>query len=166
MTIIPDNSDVFIDANIFIYHFCESNDLLSNLCSDFLLRVENSQLSGFTTTTVISEALHRAMIFEATNISGLDAKGALTKLRKKPDLIKQLTQYSKIPEKITEIGIQILSVTYQTILESQYWRDNYGLMVNDSIIMASMRSFKIENLVTNDSDFDHISNLAVWKPIP
>jgi predicted nucleic acid-binding protein len=85
-------------------------------------------------------------------------------LRKKSDLIKQLTQYSKIPEKIVEMDPEILSVTYQTILESQCWRDKYGLMVNDSIIMASIHSLKIENLATSDSDFDHIPNLAVWKP--
>lgn len=164
LTTIPDNLDVFIDANIFIYHFCASSDVLSDLCSDFLLRVENSQLSGFTSTSVIAETLHRVMIYETINITGLDAKRAMKRFRKKSDLIKQLTQYSKIPEKIVEMGIKILSVTYQIIIDSQYWRDHYGLMVNDSIVMASIQELKIENLATNDSDFDNIPNLAVWKP--
>ena len=161
---IPDNSNVFIDANIFVYHFCASGDVVSDRCSDFLLRIESGLLSGFSCTSVIAESLHRAMIYEATNITGLNAKQAINMLRKKSDLIKQLKQYSKIPEKIIQIGVQILSVTYQTILDSELWREKHGLMVNDSIIMASMQSLKIDNFATNDSDFDPIPNLEIWKP--
>ena len=127
---IPNNTSVFVDANIFIYHFCGSGDAVANQCSDFLLKVENGQLKAFTSTFVIAETLHRAMNCEATAKTVLSPKGAMNKLRKKPELIKTLRQYSMIPEKIMEIGVQILIVLPQVLFESQNWRDRYGLVVN------------------------------------
>lgn len=162
---LPNDSSIFIDANIFLYHFCTSEEGIADQCSDFLLKVENGQLKAFTSTFVIAETLHRAMIYEATAQTGLSPKGAMNILRKKPDLIKTLRQYSTIPEKIMEIGIQILIVSAQALLESQSWRDQYGLMVNDSIIIALMVKHGINNLATNDADFDHIRTLNIWKPL-
>lgn len=162
---LPDNISVFIDANIFIYHFCGVDNKISNRCSDFLLKIENEQIRAFTSTFVIAEVLHRAMIYEAVGKTGLAPKGAMNKLRKKPELIKSLTQYLEIPNIITDIGVQIVTVSLPTLLNSAEWQQKYGIMVNDSILLASMFHYRISHLVTNDSDFDSIPEVNVWKPI-
>jgi predicted nucleic acid-binding protein len=162
---IPNNISVFIDANIFIYHFCSAGDVISERCSDFLNKVENEQIRAFTSTFVIAEVLHRAMIHEAVGKTGLNPKGAMNKLQKDSDLIKSLNQFSQIPIILTDIGIQVLTVSYTTILNSYRWRHDYGMMVNDSILLATMASFEISHLVTNDSDFDRIRDIQLWKPV-
>lgn len=165
LTKIPDNISVFIDANIFIYHFCDAEIAVAKNCSDFLNKIENEQIHGFTSTFIIAEVLHRAMIHEAIGKFDLDPKGAMNKLQKNPALIKSLNQFARIPMILTDIGIQILSVSYTTILNSQHWRRDYGLMVNDSILLETMAAFNISHLVTNDSDFDRIPDITVWKPV-
>lgn len=134
-------------------------------CSDFLNKIEHEQIHAFTTTFIIAEVLHRAMIYEAVGKFNLDPKGAINKLQKNPALIKSLNQFSRIPMILTDIGIQILSVSYTTILNSQRWRRDYGIMVNDSILLETMADFNISHLVTNDSDFDRIPDITVWKPV-
>jgi len=161
---IPDNISVFVDANIFIYHFCGPQNELSNHCSDFLLKVENEQIQAITSTLVLAEVLHRAMIFEAIGKTGLSPQGAMNKLKKSPKLVKSLNRYLEIPNIITDIGIQVVTISLPTILNSTEWRRNYGILVNDSIILATMMHYKTQHLVTNDSDFDNISEITVWKP--
>src|SRR5947208_8133031 len=40
----------------------------------------------------------------------------------------------------------------------------HGLLTNDSLIVAAMEEFGIDSLATRDNDFDHISELIVYKP--
>ncbi|MGQ0569583.1 MAG: hypothetical protein ACT4P5_08650, partial [Armatimonadota bacterium] len=65
---IAQQSSVFVDANILIYHFAGQSDE----CSAFLTRVETGDLRGFTGQTVILEVTHRLMILEAIE-QGLSA---------------------------------------------------------------------------------------------
>ncbi|MBM2832908.1 MAG: PilT-like protein [Candidatus Brocadiaceae bacterium] len=53
--------NVFIDANIFIYSFGAQ----SVECRELLLRCAKKELTGYTSTSVISEVLHRLMVAEA-----------------------------------------------------------------------------------------------------
>ncbi|RMD99918.1 MAG: PIN domain-containing protein [Calditrichaeota bacterium] len=50
------------------------------------------------------------------------------------------------------------------IFLSIIWRETFGLFVNDSIIVATMMQHNIQNLATNDSDFDQLPNITIWKP--
>jgi len=134
-------------------------------CSDFLNKIKKEQIHGFTTICIIAEVLHRAMIHEVVGKFNLGPKGAINKLQKNPALIKSLNQFTRIPMILTDIGIQILSVSYTTILNSQRWRPDYGIMVNDSILLETMADFNISHPVTNDSDFDRIPDITVWKPV-
>ena len=52
---------IFIDANIFIYHFTG----LSQECSSFLERCERGDLWGITGVHILLEVLHRLMMIEA-----------------------------------------------------------------------------------------------------
>ena len=154
---IPTDETVFIDANIFVYHFCTTSNSIADKCTEFLQKVESGVIHAVTSTSVILETLHRAMIYEVTEKTGLEPKGAMRKLQKNPEIIQNLTQYSEIPQSIIDFGTQVLSVSYQIILDSRSWREQYGLMVNDSIITALMDKNGLKNLATNDKDFERIS---------
>ena len=58
---IPPGEMVFIDANIFYYHFV-SLPGLSTACKHFLHRVEQSEITGVTATAVLAEAQRKAML--------------------------------------------------------------------------------------------------------
>lgn len=64
---LRDGSSVFIDANIFIYHFSKGSKL-NPASSKFLERIEEGKINGFTSVTIIQEVTHRMMIVEAASI--------------------------------------------------------------------------------------------------
>lgn len=84
---IPDGLSVFIDANIFIYHFSGPTPLSSS-CSAFLGRIEDGVIRGLTSTIVLVEVLHRLMILEAAGVFQLPPRDALRYLKEHPQFKK------------------------------------------------------------------------------
>ena len=68
---LPAGEHIFIDANIFIYHFLG----LKESCSELLLRVENKKIIGYTSAIILSEICHRLMKIK---IWGLNKKTLFT----------------------------------------------------------------------------------------
>ena len=62
------------------------------------------------------------------------------------------------------MGIEIKPVTIETIFKSQMVRLAYGLMVNDSVIAASMQEGGIKLLATNDTGFEAVDEIIVCSP--
>jgi len=161
---IPSGSQVFIDANIFVYHFGGDDDL-ADACTEFLLRVENRDVRAFTSTIIIAEVLHRLMIVEAVEKYGLPLKGIVKHLKEHPDVVMDLEKYSIAPEKISQMNVITLVITLEDVLDSKRTRESYGLLTNDSTSISVMERFGISNIATNDSDFERIAGVEVWKPL-
>ena len=157
---IKTGSEVFIDANIFIYHFTG----VSDECSDFLNRCEQGDLSALTSVNVILEVLHRLMMVEAVKKKMVKPPNIVKKLSKDPSKVKKLNEYFVNTQKISEMGIEIKPVSMETIIKSQMVRLGYGLMVNDSVIAASMQEEGIKLLATNDTGFEKIDEILVCSP--
>jgi predicted nucleic acid-binding protein len=157
---IPSGSEVFIDANIFIYHFTG----VSDECSQFLGRCERGEILGTTGVTVLLEALHRLMMVEAAAKGLVEPPNLVNKLKRHPPKVKQLHEYYTHTQKIEKMGIQIKTVTPLTITKSQFFRMRYGLMVNDSIILTIMEEAGIPYLATRDDGFSGVEEITVAGP--
>jgi predicted nucleic acid-binding protein len=157
---LPDKSSVFIDANIFIYHFAG----VSNQCTNILYKVMNRTVDSIVSTIVIAEVIHRRMIAEAIDNGLATTKNVIKKLKNYPDWIKNLTQYSKDIDNILSLPITVGSITKTDIINSTSLRSKYGLLTNDSLNLAFMKRNKITHIITHDSDFDAISDITVLKP--
>lgn len=160
---IPLNTRLFIDANIFIYHFIgpyKFNEPVKN----FLLRIEKRELIGLTSTVVLSEVLHRLILSEAIEKFDLPFKGIVQYLKNNPSSVSQLTKYSQTPQKIKQMGISFLSCDIDTFVQSAFLREKYGLLINDSINLAIMQENNISHIASNDSDFDRIDFIKNYKP--
>jgi predicted nucleic acid-binding protein len=151
---------VFIGANIFIYHFTG----VPNECSDFLARCEQKEIFGLTSVNVLLEVLHRLMMIEAVKKKLANPPDIANKLTKHPEIIKQLNEYYINTQKIAEMGIAVKPLPYDAILKSHSFRVGYGLMVNDSMIIASMQEEGIKTLITNDDGFSEVDRISVYKP--
>jgi predicted nucleic acid-binding protein len=62
------------------------------------------------------------------------------------------------------LNILILATNEARLDHGQTVRNRYGLLTNDSLIVAAMDEVGIASLATRDDDFDHISDLTVYKP--
>ncbi|MBU4140028.1 MAG: PIN domain-containing protein, partial [Euryarchaeota archaeon] len=65
---------------------------------------------------------------------------------------------------IAEFKVKILTVTVESIFQSRSLRKEYSLMTNDSLNLQVMKSNGLTNIATNDSDFERVDWLKVWKP--
>lgn len=162
---LPDRTEVFIDANIFVYHFSGPTEY-TDFCSRFLQRIEEGRLSGFTSTLVLAETLHRLMIIEATTKLQIVPKAAIRHLKTHPLEVKKLTTHLTVPDKIQTLGIKILSLDVADVLTSNEIKKEYGLLTNDAINLAVMRRHHLKSIGTNDPDFERVDDLVVWKPVP
>jgi len=161
---LPDGSHVFIDANIFIYHFSGPTEF-TNHCAHFLQRIEDARLSGFTSTLVLAETLHRLMIIEAVSTLQLEPKTAIRHLKGHPSDVKKLVQHLTAPQTVQAIGIQILPLEVADVHNSHDIKKAYGLLTNDALNLAIMRHHRLTCIATNDADFERVNDLLVWKPV-
>jgi len=154
-------SEVFIDANIFIYHFTGG----SEDCSKFLSRCEEGDLIGLTSVNILLEVLHRLMMVEAVKKNLIKPPGLLRKLKERPEKICQLNDYFVNTMAILDMGIRVYPIGPALLRSSQVIRAKHGLMVNDSLIVAIMQEEGIQRLATNDDGFSGIDWIRIYKPV-
>lgn len=157
---IKAGTKVFIDANIFIYHFTGA----SNECSEFLKRCEQGEISGISSVSALLETLHRLMMIEAVGKKLVAPPDIVKKLQRHPEKIKLLKDYYTNTQKIADMGITIKPVSFETMQNSNSFRTEYGLMVNDSIIAATMQEEGTNSIATNDEGFRRIESIKVYNP--
>lgn len=156
---IPSGSDVFLDANVLIYALGGR----SLECSELLRRCALEQLMGITSIVVISEVTHRLMMEEAQSKGLAGAQPAKT-LGEHPERIQQLEDYWREIERLLSLNLLILSADEDTIRGAQQERERYGLLNNDSLIVAAMRLYGISIIATRDDSFQRITDMSVFSP--
>ena len=151
---------MFVDANIFIYHFAgQSED-----CSTFLARIERGELHGYTDQIGILEAAHHLMMLEAIE-QGVSLKSnPAAQLAQQPRLVRRLSKYCFSIQWIPRFRIEIFPLPEGFVTASQEFRQSYGLLVNDSLIPMHMREAGLSVLAPADAAFDQISGLQRFHP--
>ncbi len=167
---LPEGSRVFVDTNIFDYALSAK----SRSCASFIERVALREVRAYVNTQVLSDLVHKLMIKEAF-VKGFIPSPSAVKLKEcfKRDRTKALAlvKYQEQFEELLTIGLQVLPVTRQLLVETKLERSKYALLTGDSIHIGSMktcqvnrRSAPLYDIVTNDEDFALITGMTVWKP--
>ena len=158
---VPNGEQLFVDANILIYHF---SGILS-ACQMFLQRCESRQVEACTGVHILLAVAHRLMMLEALHM-GLIAGGPLArKLKEQPEIVKSLREYHRSLRQIPRLGIRVRAMTSAIVRASEVVRVQEGLLTNDSITVALMRRLGLTAVATYDADFDRIGSLQVYQPV-
>ena len=104
------------------------------------------------------------MMIVAVNRGLVTSGNVPSKLRRRPELVSQLQDYSDAIRYIPEIGITILQVDTDILELSANLRAQTGFLVNDSISLAMMERHDISTIATNDRDFQRVVGLEVHIP--
>lgn len=160
---LPDESSVFCDANILTYAFL-GTEIISPACLTLLERCARREVQLFTSAVQAAHVIHRVMVREALQTLQLEPRKVVPYLKKHPEVVRGLSRYKQIPGEFTRARIRILDVTYREIHASKQFRDDYGLLTDDSVILAGMQRHKLVDLASNDADFKRVSNLRFWMP--
>jgi predicted nucleic acid-binding protein len=156
-------ADLFLDANTFIYHF--TNDpKWGSACTRLLERIEFQELRGFTSTHVLADVTHRLMTIEAMDLLGWPTTRLAARLRQHHADIPKLTVYLQALVKIAQIGVQVLPVLEQHILQASQLSRAHELLTGDALIVALMQANGLTNLASLDSDFDRVPGITRYAP--
>lgn len=158
------NVNAFIDTNIFLYTI-KSNNKFSRYCGDYISRVKYGELLGFVSPLVISELFYKLIMIEISETKKLDTSKSKIFLKENPGIISKLKKSSKVIEELYMYeGIKILQLGEEISKLSLELSKEYGLLPNDAIHAATCKYYDIKNIATNDSDFERVDFLKVWKP--
>ena len=157
---LPGGSLVFIDANIFIYHFTGT----SPSCHQFLVRCSSAELHGMTSLPVLLEVAHRLMVIEAQQKRLVRGPNPVRKLAESPGTVKKLHLYEEWTLAIPRMGIEVEEVTFSDLLVSMDMRRKTGLLTLDALILAVMSRLKIPNLASADQAFSEIEGIKLFSP--
>jgi predicted nucleic acid-binding protein len=157
---ISSGTRVFVDAPIFIYHFTG----VSEECRRFLERCEAADLDALTSSVVVAEVAHRLMMMEAIAEGRVTPGNVAKKLRERPDVVRQLRKYQAQVERIPLMSVEVVPVDSGTVLRSEGVRTDYGLLVNDSLVVTSARDHEAAALASADRDFERVQGLSLYRP--
>ncbi len=165
LSLLPADSSVFVDTNIFYYHFAGR----SIACTTFLRRIAASEITAYVNTEVLSDLLHKMMLAEAFSLNIIRRPQAhLLKQRLNADrgIIANLPDHQVLFESLFVMGLKTVRITKEMLINTKRERSVHGLMTNDSLHLGSMvyHSVPIANLATKDSDFAHVPSITIWEP--
>lgn len=157
---VPPATSVFLDANIFIYHFTGASEEGTR----FLQRCEAGELTGVTSISVLLEVLHRLTMLKAVSSRAVRPPGIREKLRKRPEVVRSLGACYTHTARVPEMGISVRPLPEEILAASQRVRCEHGLLVGDSVLLAVMRTEGLRTLATHDADMGRIEEITVAAP--
>jgi predicted nucleic acid-binding protein len=163
LTAIPTGKSVFVDANIFIYHF-GPDPSFGPMCSVLLERIEQGDLKGFVSSHVLNDVAYRLMTLEACQTFGWPYAGIGQRLRRHPGEIQRLHRFRQALDEIVNVGLQVLPISATEVLLAGDLSRMHGLLSGDALILAAMHTHGLKALASSDADFDRVPNVVRYSP--
>ncbi|HEY7328111.1 MAG TPA: type II toxin-antitoxin system VapC family toxin [Gemmataceae bacterium] len=160
---IPTGVAVFLDANVFVYHFT-MHPQFSAAATALLERIENRDIHGVTSASVLADVSHRLMTLEAHDLLGWPMQGIAHRLKRHPNEVQKLTRYRQALDEISQLGMQIVPVTGPFVSLAADVSRQHGLLCNDALIITVMRDQGLQFLASHDADFDRIPGIVRYAP--
>ena len=154
---------VFLDANVFVYHFAP-HPVLQPSCQQLLERCATEEVMGYTSAHVASNVAHRIMTLEAVDRFGWPTAAIGRRLLRHPDDVRRLTRFRQVVDAIPGLGVQVLPITMRLVSAAAAISVEHGLLSNDALVVAVMREHGLVNLASHDADFDRVPGLTRYAP--
>ncbi len=158
---IPPEMKVFVDSNILLYSLSKKSKYYQD-CRRFMSRIADGEIFGFVNPFVMSEVLFRNIV--ASVIGECHPKDPIQFIKRHPDVLKERKLIYEKTLHILDLNLTMLSTDRETWVKAVALSTEYSLLPNDSIHAATCNTYGIEHVATNDSDFERVSFLCIWKP--
>lgn len=160
---IPAGAQVFVDANILVYHF-QPHPSFGAMCHRLVARIERQEIEGFTSSALLGEVAHRLMIIEASALPGWAGGKTLNRLKQQPHVVRQLTLFETSVEAVLQSKIRVLPVPGPVVGVAVTVCRQHSLLTNDGIILALMQNHGFTHLASHDADFDRVPGITRYAP--
>lgn len=159
---IESRASTFVDSNIFTYFLLEDKRYFSNVKS-FFDRINTGEIFGFANNIVFTETLFNFVKAEVIISENIRIKDFIKIAKLRPDIIASV-DISPVLELFNLPNLYMLDLPSGTINDIKEMHSMYGLLSNDAYHLLTMKYFGIIDITTNDSDFDRVEWVKVWKP--
>lgn len=158
---IPSGSLCVLDTNVLLY----AEQALSQQAQRLLRRCSAGDLIGILPQTVWQELTHKLMLAEAMMLEKISGPNPARKLSQQPDIVKHLRLYRDKIEALIDLGLGFELCTREDLLESAFgFQRKYGLLTNDSVVLATAVRLEADMLVSADVAFGKVTELSVAMP--
>ena len=158
---IQSGSLCVIDTNILLY----AEQGVSAQSQRLLRRCSTGELIGVLPQTVWQELIHKLMLAEAVMLSKISGSNPARKLSKKSGVIQGLAIYKEKINALRVLGLGFESCTEKDIFEQAFTlQTKYGLLTNDSVVLAVALRLGADVLASADTSFQKISEPIVARP--
>ncbi|MBW1895894.1 MAG: type II toxin-antitoxin system VapC family toxin [Deltaproteobacteria bacterium] len=150
---IQSGSLCVIDTNVLLY----AEQGLSAQAQRLLRRCSTGELIGVLPQTVWQELTHKLMLAEAIMLGRISGRYPAKQLAQKPDVVKRLSIYQEKIAALQDLGLGFEPCTRKDLLEDAFeLQRKYGLLTNDSVVLATALRLGAEVLVSADAAFQQI----------
>jgi len=122
------------------------------------------EITGYVSVIVLNELLHKLIIGEIAQKYDLKPKQVLLRIKQDRTMFEELQAYEVIDDVIKNYGLKILPVSTKSFKLAIKFIQEFRLLTNDALHLAVMNQFEIADIASNDSDFDPIRIIKIWKP--
>lgn len=158
---IPMGSICVIDANVLLY--AEQGTSLQ--AQRLLKRCSEKELIGTLPQPVWQELTHKLMLAEAVMAGGISGSNLASKLSRKPNLVKSLSLYRNKIRALIDLGLGFIPCNREDFFEGAFkLQEKYGLLTNDSIIVAIALRLQADVLVSTDRVFEKVKEIKIARP--
>jgi predicted nucleic acid-binding protein len=157
---------MFIDANIFTY-FITGHPIYGRNCQDLLEKVENNNLEGIISPLVIDEVSYVLMVQTARKTAGLIESKSIKRamLGIWQDCLAPVSEFHNYLDLLISVGgLKVLNLDYSISRIALECAKEFHLFPRDALHVACCKAYGIKEIATNDSDFERVSFLNLWKP--
>ena len=164
---IADGTVVCLDASALYLHFGGGGagaETKRRSVDALVAAIAVGRLRGQFGLGTLAELVHKIMLLEATRVTGRERSNLVRWLREHPEVIANLREHAAVVVAVQRIGIEIVRSELVDLSRAAAISQQYGLLTNDAIIVATMQRLGIEWLATNDDDFARVPWVRVWKP--
>jgi len=158
---IPTGSLCVIDTNVLLY----AEQGVSDQAQRLLRRCSKRELIGVLPQTVWQELTHKLMLSEAMMKGVISGGNPAARLADKPAVVRDLSLYQAKVRSLIDLGLRFERCTLDDLLQSAFdLQSRYGLLTNDSVVLAVALRMKADCLVSSDKAFRNISELDLYYP--
>ena len=159
---IPTGSLCVIDTQVLLY----AEQGVSGQAQRLLRRCAEGELTGTLPQTVWQELTHKLMLAEAMmKHGGISGGNPAARLSGKPEIIRSLDLYRRKIRALVNLGLRFERCEQGDLVQSAFeLQKRYGLLTNDSVVLAVAIRLEADCLVSSDKGFQPVEEIDVLAP--
>jgi predicted nucleic acid-binding protein len=157
---IQSGTSLLLDANILVYASLGQ----SRQCSRLMERCAAGDVTPLLPAHIAAEFAHVMLVEEAKSRGAFGGANPVRSLSGRPEIVKDLSEYERMLRNLIAGGVSIEAVGKQDLLAMLALQRQFGLLVNDSLLLAVGQRLGVQNLASADKAFQKVRGWKVFCP--